>query len=98
MLLQGEISKRYIWGATLGSGNYAVVKKAMRRADQTMVAIKIIDKAKVEDLNDITVKALCTQKAALFVSVVQECCTPRSRPVLPPHLRITSALRCTSSE
>ena len=50
-------------GAQLGSGNFAVVKKAIRKADNAEVAIKIIDKAKVEDMNDITVS--CPTSAAL---------------------------------
>jgi len=51
---KAEIAKSYTMGSQLGSGNFAVVKKAVRKADGQEVAIKIIDKAKVEDMNDIT--------------------------------------------
>jgi len=51
---KAEIAKNYSIGQQLGSGNFAVVKKAVRKADGQEVAIKIIDKAKVEDMNDIT--------------------------------------------
>jgi len=51
---KAEIAKNYTIGAQLGSGNFAVVKKAIRKSDGVEVAIKIIDKAKVEDMNDIT--------------------------------------------
>jgi len=58
---KAEITKHYAIGAQLGSGNFAVVKKAKRKtADgppgcpkDAEVAVKIIDKAKVEDMNDI---------------------------------------------
>ena len=54
-----EVKKRYDIGDTLGSGNFAVVKKSKKRFKDEPnipeeVAIKIIDKAKVEDMNDIT--------------------------------------------
>jgi len=54
-----EVKKRYDIGDTLGSGNFAVVKKATKKGSDEQqipkeVAIKIIDKAKVEDMNDIT--------------------------------------------
>jgi len=58
---KAEIKKHYDLGVQLGSGNFAVVKKAVRKtadgpngmAKGTEVAVKIIDKAKVEDMNDI---------------------------------------------
>ena len=61
---QAEIKKNYkLADGSLGSGNFAVVRQAtrltpdgpmgMKKGDE--VAIKIIDKAKVEDMNDIQV-------------------------------------------
>ncbi|KAL1511495.1 hypothetical protein AB1Y20_006293 [Prymnesium parvum] len=56
---QSEIKKAYEFGNDLGSGNFAVVKKAKYKnytpngPIPAEVAIKIIDKAKVEDMNDI---------------------------------------------
>jgi len=56
---KSEVKKNYTIGDQLGSGNFAVVKKAKREkpaGDEGIpvdVAIKIIDKAKVEDMNDI---------------------------------------------
>jgi len=56
---KAEIKKNYDVGQQLGSGNFAVVKKGKRKTKEgpmpegTEVAIKIIDKAKVEDMNDI---------------------------------------------
>ena len=53
------IKKKYEFGETLGSGNFAVVKKGTVKSGHqleggpTTVAIKVIDKAKVEDMNDI---------------------------------------------
>ena len=62
---KAAIDKKYvIEKKDLGSGNFAVVKKAtlksgLKAADipegmGNEVAVKIIDKAKVEDMNDIT--------------------------------------------
>ena len=62
---KAAIEKKYvIEKKELGSGNFAVVKKAtikpgVKPADipegmGSEVAVKIIDKAKVEDMNDIT--------------------------------------------
>ena len=56
---KSEIKKRYEFGKDLGSGNFAVVKKAVNKKAGAgnpipeNVAIKVIDKAKVEDMNDI---------------------------------------------
>lgn len=54
---KSEIKKNYDLGDQLGSGNFAVVKKATYKGSVAGipkdVAIKIIDKAKVEDMNDI---------------------------------------------
>jgi len=56
---KSEIKKAYEFGNDLGSGNFAVVKKAKYKnytpngPIPAEVAIKIIDKAKVEDMNDI---------------------------------------------
>ena len=54
---QSEIKKRYDIGDTLGSGNFATVKRATsKQPTQGIpmdVAIKIIDKAKVDDMQDI---------------------------------------------
>ena len=64
---QSEIKKSYDLGADLGSGNFAVVKKAKNKTYTAggpipeTVAFKIIDKAKVEDMNDIQV---CARTAA----------------------------------
>ena len=37
----------------LGSGNFASVKKCVRKSDGEQFAVKIIDKSKVEDMGDI---------------------------------------------
>jgi len=50
---KSEIKKVYDIGDQLGSGNFAVVKKAKHKQTGKDYAIKIIDKAKVEDMNDI---------------------------------------------
>jgi serine/threonine protein kinase len=61
---KSEVKKHYDIGDQLGSGNFAVVKKATKREKHDVtdgcgtpipvdVAIKIIDKSKVEDMNDI---------------------------------------------
>jgi len=57
---KSEIKKNYELGKDLGSGNFAVVKQAKNKAFTPggdipeIVAVKVIDKAKVEDMNDIT--------------------------------------------
>lgn len=50
-----EVSKKYDIEKkdSLGSGNFAVVKKCKKKSDGQLYAIKIIDKNKVEDMNDI---------------------------------------------
>ena len=57
---KSELKKNYELGKDLGSGNFAVVKRAVNKqfgkSGNTIpetVAIKVIDKAKVEDMNDI---------------------------------------------
>ena len=56
---KSEVKKNYELGKDLGSGNFAVVKEATKtKANPSAeipnkVAIKVIDKAKVEDMNDI---------------------------------------------
>mmetsp|Transcript_12136 Transcript_12136/g.38934 ORF Transcript_12136/g.38934 Transcript_12136/m.38934 type:complete len:328 (+) Transcript_12136:50-1033(+) len=56
---KSEISKNYVMGDTLGSGNFATVKRAQYKGKEKIdsmpenVAVKIIDKSKVEDMNDI---------------------------------------------
>jgi len=52
---KSQILKKYdIDKGTLGSGNFAVVKKCSPKADKnTVYAVKIIDKSKVEDMGDI---------------------------------------------
>jgi serine/threonine protein kinase len=54
---KSEIKKNYDLGDQLGSGNFAVVKKAKNKNSGNGfpedVAVKIIDKAKVEDMGDI---------------------------------------------
>lgn len=54
---KSELKKHYEIGADLGRGNFAVVKLATYKGKESSipkdVAIKIIDKAKVEDLTDI---------------------------------------------
>jgi len=56
---KSEIKKNYELGKDLGSGNFAVVKQAKNKAFTPggdipeIVAVKVIDKAKVEDMNDI---------------------------------------------
>jgi len=50
----GKIGKAYtIDKAVLGEGAFAVVKKGKRKTDGATFAIKIIDKAKVEEMNDL---------------------------------------------
>ena len=55
---KSDLKKNYEIGDQLGSGNFAVVKKAINKQKDSKipkeVAIKIIDKAKVEDMGDIT--------------------------------------------
>jgi serine/threonine protein kinase len=59
---KSEISKNYVFGDTLGSGNFATVKRAQYKGKEKIeampedVAVKIIDKSKVEDMNDIQVR------------------------------------------
>mmetsp|Transcript_12135 Transcript_12135/g.38931 ORF Transcript_12135/g.38931 Transcript_12135/m.38931 type:complete len:129 (+) Transcript_12135:50-436(+) len=59
---KSEISKNYVMGDTLGSGNFATVKRAQYKGKEKIdsmpenVAVKIIDKSKVEDMNDIQVR------------------------------------------
>jgi serine/threonine protein kinase len=50
-----ELTKKYDVEKkdTLGSGNFAVVKKCKKKADGAFFAVKIIDKNKVEDMGDI---------------------------------------------
>lgn len=54
-----KVDKKYKVGAELGSGNFAVVKKAELRKPEAgsdipkEVAIKFIDKSKVEDMGDV---------------------------------------------
>jgi len=57
---KSEVKRNYEMGKDLGSGNFAVVKQAVNKkfgaAGNNIpqdVAIKVIDKAKVEDMNDI---------------------------------------------
>jgi serine/threonine protein kinase len=56
---KSEVKKNYELGKDLGSGNFAVVKEGTKTAANktaeipNKVAIKVIDKAKVEDMNDI---------------------------------------------
>lgn len=54
------IEKKYKFGKVLGTGNFATVKLATRKNDNAEVAVKIIDKSKVDDMNDITVRAHTT--------------------------------------
>mmetsp|Transcript_20441 Transcript_20441/g.60337 ORF Transcript_20441/g.60337 Transcript_20441/m.60337 type:complete len:320 (-) Transcript_20441:423-1382(-) len=46
------LSKDYELGKHLGSGNFAEVKQATRKSDGAQVAVKIIDKAKVGEMQD----------------------------------------------
>ena len=63
---QAEVKKHYDMGDLLGTGNFAEVHKGKLKAKRTWqnpsgsgvdipeaVAIKVIDKSKVEDMNDI---------------------------------------------
>ena len=57
---KSDLKAKYsVANETLGSGNFAVVKKATKTAKNSNaavpseVAIKFIDKSKVEDMNDI---------------------------------------------
>ena len=51
------IEKKYKFGKVLGTGNFATVKLAVRKNDNMEVAVKVIDKSKVDDMNDITVRS-----------------------------------------
>jgi len=64
---KSEVKKYYEQGAELGSGNFATVYKCKRQGPRSFtkpdnssapipedVAVKVIDKTKVEDMNDIT--------------------------------------------
>merc|ERR1719453_1298635 len=59
-----EVSKRYDIEKkdSLGSGNFAVVKKAKKKSDGAFFAVKIIDKSKVEDMGDIEREVEIMQK------------------------------------
>lgn len=51
---KSEVSKKYdIDKAVLGSGNFACVKKCTKKGTKDVYAVKIIDKSKVEDMEDI---------------------------------------------
>jgi len=51
---ENELKKKYeIDKGTLGTGNFATVKKAKKKENGVMYAVKIIDKSKVEDMGDI---------------------------------------------
>ena len=60
MKTKDDVKKNYKLGKQLGAGNFAVVKLAEKSKTNTNaaipqdVAVKIIDKSKVEDMNDIT--------------------------------------------
>jgi len=47
------LKQKYTMGKQLGSGNFATVFKATKKEDQQIVAVKVIDKSKVEDMGDI---------------------------------------------
>jgi len=98
---KSEIKKLYDIGDTLGSGNFAVVKKAKYKnaaKDPKIpeeVAIKIIDKAKVEDMNDIQAipaqlpsalrrKCNIIRRAPTAASACPRAC-PRARPECHRH-------------
>lgn len=54
---KAAIEKNYTMGEKLGEGNFAVVKRAVKKGnDKSEYAIKIIDKTKVDDMNDIQVR------------------------------------------
>lgn len=57
-----EVGKLYTLGEVLGTGSFAVVKKATSRADGSQWAVKIIEKAKLEKAD---VEALQTEVAIL---------------------------------
>lgn len=57
-----DLGKLYVLGEVLGTGSFAVVKKATTRADGSQWAVKIIEKAKLEKAD---VEALQTEVAIL---------------------------------
>ena len=57
---KSDLKKSYKLGEQLGSGNFAVVRKAdnlnaKKNGFPIYVAVKVIDKSKVEDMQDIQV-------------------------------------------
>ena len=85
---KAAIDKKYvIEKKELGSGNFAVVKKAtikpgVKPADipegmGSEVAVKIIDKAKVEDMNDIT-REIDVMGQLKHPNVIKVCCPTRN--------------------
>jgi hypothetical protein len=91
---KAAIDKKYvIEKKELGSGNFAVVKKAtlksgLKAADipegmGNEVAVKIIDKAKVEDMNDIT-REIDVMGQLKHANVIKVCpCRENPAPPLP---------------
>lgn len=47
------LAKGYILHETIGQGSFGKVKKATRKCCGTMVAIKIIDKSRIGDIQDV---------------------------------------------
>ena len=47
------LAKGYVLHETIGQGSFGKVKKATRKCCGTMVAIKIIDKSRIGDIQDV---------------------------------------------
>jgi serine/threonine protein kinase len=65
------LTKDYVLGKHLGSGNFAEVKEATRKADGTKVAVKIIDKAKVGDMADALQSEIDIMRAITHPNIIK---------------------------
>ena len=63
---KSAMDKKYKLAASLRTGNFSKVHRATRRSDGAVVAIKIIDKALVDSLEDVKLHtSRCIKNVAL---------------------------------